>query len=176
MHRNHALGIALAAAAVVAVSWLIVNPEPTLPPPSDTTATPADPPLVRHSTRPLDTDQPPTTTPASLPGDRAYTRLEHKRDQLENRLSQMVRDGQISGFEAQALHQISMATFDEARTLVDRRQSGEIHWLGAIARSVPLRLQHASRVVDAVGYDRAQDAAERALNTQTTNALDPATR
>jgi hypothetical protein len=97
----------------------------------------------------------------------------------------MVRDGQISGFEAQALHQISMATFDEARTLVDRRQSGEIHWLGAIARSVPLRLQHASRVVDAVGYDRAhqlrgqfraKDAAERALNTQTTNALDPATR
>jgi len=117
----------------------------------DTTPTPADASARMGADRAV----------SVRPGDRALARMDKKEDELDERLARWVQDGEITEEEARQLHGAAMITLDEARSIVTRIQTGEIQWLGGWARSIPVRIRHASMVVNVLGYDRAVELAYR---------------
>ena len=60
----------------------------------------------------------------------------------------------VTADEGAQLERISRGTLAEAEVLVQRVRDGEIHWVGAFVRGVPLRIQHVSQVVNVIGYER----------------------
>ncbi len=92
----------------------------------------------------------------SRPGDRALARLDEKASELPGLLDALVADGDINEEEAEQLYRIGLGTLDDGRDLVHRIQTGEITWVGGLVRRIPLKITHASRVIDVLGYDRAK--------------------
>jgi len=101
------------------------------------------------------------------PGDRALTRIASKEAELKARLQEAVDAERITEAEARKLHGVASATLADARSIAERVQSGEIHWMGGVLRSVPLRVTHVSRVVNAVGYERARELGDLRRESET---------
>mgnify|MGYP006928188218 CR=1 FL=1 len=103
--------------------------------------------------------RPPLVLPR--PGDRALERMERTEAELDGRLAEMVESGEISTGEARELKRAVLISVDDGRALVHRVQSGEIHWISGMVRGIPLRIRHASMVVNTLGLERARAIGER---------------
>lgn len=95
-------------------------------------------------------------------GERALARIDQREAEVPAKIAALVESGEITEEEGKQLLRAAAMTIDDARSIVNRVQSGEIYWFGGVIRSIPLRIRHATYVVNIVGYDRARGLGEDA--------------
>ncbi len=148
---------------VGALSWSVVDgPAPVE---QATVIRTASAPAHHEDSRdPVGRQQPePETVRPRLPsrGDRALARIERREAEAKERIAALVQSGEITEDEAKGLRRAAAMTLDDARDIAHRVQSGEIHWIGGLVRGIPVRMRHATYVINVVGYDRAKRIGHR---------------